>query len=120
MNDPLYNFLHPARRASRNLRLRAAIVAAGAHTADIAARLGVCESTLYRWLRWELTEEKHMTILSAIIDCAVENGRSYSDVMSLTCGVPWDDELEGGDSRPTMEGVSPTPPAQCGPITDPL
>lgn len=87
-----YHLKHPARKRSENKRIRAAILAAGCHVYDIAGRLGIGESTLYRWLRWELPEQKYLLIMEAIEYEAALRGKTFPGLMADLSGLPWDDE----------------------------
>ena len=49
-----------------NEDVRKAIRISGFRHWQIAARLGICENTLVRWLRVKLSEERRKAIFSAI------------------------------------------------------
>ena len=87
-----YHLKHPARRRSENKRIRAAIMAAGCHVYDVAGRLGIGEGTLYRWLRWELPEEKFLLIMEAIAYEAALRGKSFPEIMVDVKKLPWEKE----------------------------
>lgn len=103
--DRLFEARHPARRTYRNKPLRAAIADSGAYMYEVAAQLGIDESTLYRWLRRQLPEQKIVAILRAAEDLAKEHGKTDIDVictfrdhvdMELAEAkvVPWEDKSE--------------------------
>lgn len=85
-----YHLKHPALRRSENKRIRAAIVVAGCHVYDIAGRLGIGESTLYRWLRWELPEQKYLLIMEAIEYEAAIRGKSLRELLGGISDLPWE------------------------------
>ena len=49
-----------------NKDIKALIKAAGLHQYEVADLCGISETTLVRWLRYELSPEKREMILSAI------------------------------------------------------
>lgn len=98
-NDLLYHLTD--KRRTDNKPLRMAIVTNGVFMYEVAARLGVDESTFHRWLRWELPDERKAAILRAAQDLAEEHGRkgadvlqTYKDFMALqtakTAPPPWE------------------------------
>ena len=58
----------------KNQEIREAIKRARVKHWQIAAELGIGESTLVRWLRFDLTEERKNLILSAVEKVSAENG----------------------------------------------
>ena len=78
-NDLLYHMTDRKRYDNRPLRM--AISASGAFMYEVAARLGVDESTFFRWLRWELPEGRKAAILRAAQDLAADHGRTAADVV---------------------------------------
>ncbi|MBR0267504.1 MAG: helix-turn-helix transcriptional regulator [Clostridia bacterium] len=57
-----------------NRDIKDMIKAAGLHQYQVADLCGVSETTLVRWLRYELTPEKREMILSAIEKGGQEDG----------------------------------------------
>lgn len=117
-----YHLKHPAKKRSDNKRIRAAITAAGCHVYDIAGRLGIGEATLYRWLRWELPEQKYLLIMEAIEYEAALRGKTFPGLMADLSGLPWDNitpkscqECEGcNDLCPKYESCTRNCPASRG------
>ena len=57
-----------------NKDIKEKIKLAGLHQYQVADLCGVSETTLVRWLRYELSPEKKEKILSAIEKGSVDNG----------------------------------------------
>lgn len=58
----------------KNPEIREAIKRARVKHWQIAAELGIGESTLVRWLRFDLTDERKGLILAAVEKVRAENG----------------------------------------------
>ena len=63
-----------------NSEIKEKIKAAGLHQYEVADLLGIGETTLVRWLRYELSPEKKSMILSAI-----EKGGKKNESASDNC-----------------------------------
>ncbi len=57
----------------RNADLREVIRTSGIKMYQVSERLGIAESTFYRWLRTSLPKEKREEIIEIIRDLAFEN-----------------------------------------------
>ncbi len=60
----------------QNENIRKAAKTAGVHLWEIAAKLGISEPTLTRWLRFPLTTEKETKVLDAIAELMQETVRN--------------------------------------------
>lgn len=60
----------------QNENIRKAAKTAGVHLWEIAAKLGISEPTLTRWLRFPLPTEKESKVLDAIAELRREIARN--------------------------------------------
>lgn len=60
----------------QNENIRKAAKTAGVHLWEIAAKLGISEPTLTRWLRFPLSVEKECKVLDAIAELRQEAAKN--------------------------------------------
>lgn len=79
---------HPSRKRCGNNYIRGLVAACHCRMYEVAGQLGIGESTLYRWLRWELSEMQHVLIMEALGQLVVAKGGSEDDFFEAVASVP--------------------------------
>ena len=92
MNDIIWTSQRMRRVPSENKAIRAGLMAAGGYMYQLAGEAGIDESTLYRWLRYQLSAKRYACLTEAIHRIGLRNGVRW-DVISDAIAPLLDDDL---------------------------